>query len=216
MSARCVRAGAAVLAFLVPGCAGESRPAVDSMAGTEHTATQSEPLFEVDIWPGEGIPVIEAVRDSLPLLGAPRIGAPVTGTLTVRRGQPIEYDSSRYQTLAGVEVRVRAPTTISGSRIGPVRFLSIARYYSGADKDTVFDVAPSTAVELLQYRAEGTCFIRIDGDVVNAEACPTFDTTRFASSGEPRTLWWIRVRGQSATGWLLLSDSTARAVRRTF
>lgn len=205
-----------ILLILLVACGSETQSSIDSSGETRIVAERQEPVFEIDMWPGEGIPVIKAIRPSLSLFQFPRVEAAVVATLTVEPGQLLQYDSTRYQTLISAPLRVREPATIKGRDLGSVQHLSKDQYYSGAFKDSMFAVAPGSVVELLQHRAEGACFVRIGSFVVDAETCPAFDTARFETKGEPRTLWWIHVRTKSGSGWLQLSDSTAKTVQRQF
>lgn len=182
----------------------------------EQPSVASErPVFEIELWPGEGIPVIHSVRSELPLRQTPSVDAQIVDTLKTGIDAPIAYDSTRFQTVTAAVVRVLGEAVVPGRDLGAVRHLSLDQYYSRAFRDTTITLAPGVIMEYLQYRAEGTCFIRVGDRVVDANPCPVPDTTRFAMAGEPRTLWWIHVCG-SASGWLLLTHSTARVVRRTF
>ena len=49
-----------------------------------------------------------------------------------------------------------------------------------------------TSLEYLQYRAEGTCFVRLMGEVIDTDVCPAFDD-KFRVMAEPVTEWWVRV-----------------------
>lgn len=216
LATRTIRIHRSMLCVLLVACGTDAQPSIDSAGEARVPSGRPEALFEVEMWPGEGIPVVQAVRPRLSLVQFPRLGAPVTGTVVVEPGQRLEYDSTRFQTLRSVALKVRESSTIKGRDLGRLQRLSKDQYYSGAFKDSMFAVARGSALELLQYRAEGACFVRISGVVVDADTCPTFDTARFESRGEPYTLWWIHVRTRTASGWLQLSDSTAEVVRRTF
>lgn len=202
-------------AAITAACTGGDRRAVDSVAARPYAT--SSPSFEIGLWPGEGTPVIAAVRGGLPLMRSPSDAAAVTGTLHTDAGGRVAYDSTRFQTIAPATVRVTGSSAaVHGRFLGAVRSLSRDRYYSDAFRDTTIDVAPSQHFQFLQPRAEGSCFVRIDGSVIEADPCPSHDAASFAVSGEPALRWWIFVAGDSASGWLLVSDSTAKVVRREF
>lgn len=198
----------------IAACSGDQRVDTDSAAG--QPAADPAPIFTVGLWPGEGIPVIAAARDTLPLLRSPAAAAAVAGTLEVHAGQELTYDSTRVQTIAPATVRVTDSAELHGRFLGELQLLSREAYYSTAFPDTTITLAPGTTVEYLQPRAEGTCFVRVGDAILDADPCPTLDTTRFAVAGEPQTSWWVFARGDSASGWLLVSDSTAEVVRRKF
>lgn len=203
-----------LLALTIGACGHGERSTADS---AEHRAdTSSTPVFEVGLWPGEGIPVIAAVRDEIPLLRSPSPEAASAGSLSAAAGSHITYDSTRVQTISPATVRVADSAVVRGRFLGAVHVLSRDRYYSDVFRDTILAFAPSERFEYLQPRAEGSCFVRIDGSVVEADPCPTHDSASFALSGEPELRWWIFVTGDSASGWLLVSDSTAKVVRREF
>lgn len=201
-----------LLALTVGACSHGERPSADSVA--QRSDTSPAPVFEVELWPGEGIPVIAAVRDELPLLRSPSLEAASAGSLSAAPGSRITYDSTRLQTIAPAMVRVTDSAVVRGRFVGAVHLLSRDRYYSDAFHDTTVAVAPSERFEYLQPRAEGSCFVSIDGSVVEANPCPTHDSASFAVSGEPELRWWIFVTSDSASGWLLVSDSTVKVVRR--
>jgi hypothetical protein len=183
----------------------------------QRASIQATPAFEVGLWPGEGIPVVTAVRGGLPLRRSPSSDAAIAGTLSVAAGSRITYDSTRLQTIAPATVRVTdSSAVVHGRFLGAQHSLSRQSYHSDAFHDTTIDVARSERFEYLQPRAEGSCFVRIDGSVIEANPCPALDAASFSVSGEPQLRWWIFVAGDSASGWLLLSDSTAKVVRREF
>jgi hypothetical protein len=203
----------AALMILSVACTGREAATRDS---TPASPRVPEPTFEVALWPGEGIPVIHSVRDSLVLSTAPREGAPAAGVLRAKPGEPLRFDSTRYQTVGAAFVRALRPVTVEGRDLGARRFLAREEYYSGAFPDTTMTVAPPDSIEFLQHRAEGSCFVRIRGHVVDADPCPVFLADAFTPAAPPRTDWWVFVAGKAASGWLRLGDSTARVVDRRF
>ena len=173
--------------------------------------------FAVDLWPGEGIPVIEARRAVLLLRAAPDSSAIVVDSLSGRVGQRIAFDSTRFQTLRSGELRVVTPLRVAGRDLGEITHLTRDRYYHAPAPDVALTVVPPGTIEFLQYRAEGTCFVRIEKRVIDAQPCPGFGKESVEVVRQPVTQWWILVQGQRRTsGWLLVSDSTAKAVGREF
>jgi hypothetical protein len=205
---------AVLLALALAACGRGERPASDSVA--QRVDAQATPAFEIALWPGEGIPVIVAVRSELPLMRAPSPDASNAGPLGAAAGSRIDYDSTRLQTVSPAEVTVTDSAVVRGRFLGATHLLSRDRYYSDAFRDTTIALARNDRFEYLQPRAEGSCFVRIDSSVIEANPCPTHDSAGFAVSGEPVLRWWIFARGDSASGWLLVSDSTAQVVRREF
>jgi hypothetical protein len=183
---------------------------------TPPPTTPVPPVFELDLWPGEGIPVVHPVRSELALHGAASLSAPVATVVRVPLNTPLQYDTTRYQTIRPGRVRVLTSAKVLGRDFGDIRRLSSEAYYRGGARPASLDVAPTTIFDYLQYRAEGTCFVRIEGRVVDADPCPVQDKTAFRLESDPRLLWWIHVRTANGAGWLVLSDTTVREVSRTF
>ncbi len=209
-----VRLPTILLALTIVACGPGDRPTPDS---TEQRAdTSRTPTFEVALWPGEGVPVIAAVRGELPLLRSPSPEASSSGLLGAAAGSRIDYDSTRLQTISPAEVTATDSAVVRGRFLGTVRLLSRGRYYSDTFRDTTITLVPSQRFEYLQPRAEGSCFVHIDSSMIEANPCPAHASASFAVSGEPVLRWWIFVRSDSSSGWLLVSDSTAKVVRREF
>lgn len=191
----------------------------DRSAGSEELGAEDQgmaPVFETELWPGEGRPVIEAVGPVLVLRREPGIDAPVVARTEALSAEPIVFDSTRYQTIRPAEVAVQASAILTGRDFGIISYLSREAYYGSGSLDTTVELSPPMVFEYLQYRAEGTCFVRIGGRVLDAKPCPVSDTSRFRTAGDPETAWWVHAQAAGGDGWLLISDSTARIVGRTF
>ena len=176
----------------------------------------SRPVFEIDLWPGEGIPMLEAATNMVTLHRRPSPASPVTHQLQVAVGQRITYDSTTYQTMAPAPIRVLAPFNVRGRVLGNVTRLTRDRYYSSQYQLTSLPVDTTSQLEMLQYRAEGSCFVRLNGRVVDAQDCPAMNSIEFALEGEPVTRLWARVVDGRRVGWALVSDSTVRIAGRQF
>lgn len=171
----------------------------------------TEPVFETDLWPGEGIPIIEAATDSLRLYASPRAGLAPVAVRATRPGERIRFDSTRYVGLESIIFSATADS-ISGRHYGSTRYVRRDDYYGGGRDTTISAVAGAPmAPELLLYRAEGECFVRLRGLVLAAD-CPQNGVNPAAL----KTLWWAWTSGSSGAGWFLVSDSTARIVDRRF
>lgn len=175
------------------------------------------PVFEVDLWPGEGRPVFETVGKELRLLETPLQSANVMRNLAFPEGTRLRFDETRYQTLEPGRIEVLRDTVISGRTIGDRSLLTRDEYYSGAFPQESHEVRRGEAIEYLQYRAEGTCFVRIGSVVIDAEMCPVFIEAAFSQLSEPKVAWWIRIVDDSrAMGWLLVEDSVVKQTDRIF
>jgi len=201
----------AACAALVAACTGRS----ESLAAARAEAPAI--LFTVDLWPGEGVPVIETRRQRLLLRAMPDPDAPVIDTLRGAIGRRLSFDSTRFQTVRAGTLRVLDSIRLTGREIGTDNHVTRDQYYLQPLREVAIPVVAPSTVEYLQDRAEGTCFIRVDGKVIDANPCPAFTTDHVRVEREPITRWWIRVRGQGgASGWILVSDSTAQSTRREF
>ncbi len=168
-------------------------------------------FFESDLPPGEGPRVFEASSKVVNLRELPSISSKISKTVTVVLRQRFSFDDARYRTLQAGRIRALVDTHITGRMIGDLRRLSRSDYYSDRFRSANVEVPRGVSFEYLQYRAEGTCFVRIEGKVIDASPCPTIDKTTFKLEAEPKTELWIHVivPGDSA-GWLLVNESSLK------
>jgi hypothetical protein len=152
---------------------------------------------------------VGARSDELQLRASPSTASKIIATVGVSPGQRLSYDDQRYRTIQAGRIEVLSPSRVEGRLIGRVTRLSRADYYSDKFSDVKIEVKPGTRVEYLQYRAEGSCFVRIDGHVINASGCPTIDTSAFKLEAEPITVG-------NSSGWLLITPANVKEVRREF
>jgi hypothetical protein len=143
--------------------------------------------------------------------------AEVVDTLRGRSGQRVAFDSTRYQTIATGAFEILQPFLLTGRDLGNIRRLTLDRYYHSSLAETSIPLSAPATLEFLQHRAEGTCFVRVEQRVIDADPCPGFGRESVKVVREPVTRWWILTRGaRGVPGWLLVSDTTARSVRREF
>lgn len=181
------------------------------------SASHGSPQFEVGLWPGEGRPVFEAVATELAVRGQPSQGAGVVEHLRVTKGQEVEFGQTVHRTVTPGRLRALTKARIRGRRLGAIAQLSRDEYYAGDFPRAELVVNAGDLVEYLQYRAEGTCFVRIQGTVIDAEACPAQDARTFCVESKPELEWWIQVLVDGKPrGWLLVDSSSVKEVRRTF
>ncbi len=176
-----------------------------------------ESLLEVDFSPGEGRPVFEASSRKLELRYLPSASSKIIASVTVLPKKRLSFDKTLYRTLRSGKVSVLASTRVTGRLLGTVSRLSREDYYKRKFAPAIVDVQPGVNVEYLQYRAEGTCFVRIAGNVIDADPCPANDKSKFRVETEPKTEWWIHVVISSdLAGWLLVTGSSVKVVNREF
>jgi len=176
---------------------------------------QANAVFEIDMLPGEGGPVYEAASNELQLHALPSTASRILATIKVTAGQRLAYDDERYRTIQAGRIEALSASRIQGRLIGKVSRLSRNDYYNRNFASANIEVKSGAAVEFLQYRAEGSCFIRIAGDVIDAP-CPYIDIAAFKLAKEPITEEWIHTTIGGSTGWLLASGPGIKEVDRTF
>lgn len=173
-------------------------------------------VFETEIAPGEGLPRLRATGP-LQLRDQPDTTRPGHATVHLPLNRDLTFDATIYRTVRPGELRVQAATEIVGRLLGPIKRLSREEYYRGRYSRGSVAVARSGSIEYLQSRAEGHCFVRIDGNVIEADRCPAADTQSLALVREPTTEWWVRItRDSSPLGWVLVDDKQIKVVGRSF
>jgi hypothetical protein len=221
-------AGPALLALLAAcgtdrNSTPESADSSTPVSAPSSAAAAAEPVgeratgFAIDLWPGEGIPVIQARRAILLLQATTDPNSAVVDSLVGDVGARIPFDSTRYVTLEPGLIRVTSPLQLTGRNLGAVQHLSRERYHSKEPPQIADSMAPPATIVYLQDRAEGTCFVRVGQRVIDADPCPALGQGNVRVERRPITSWWIGVRGQGGRfGWVVVSDTTAQSVQREF
>lgn len=195
----------------------EAHPATDGTPVEAGTQLADRPIFVTETWPEEGRPVFETTGRPLVLLAAPDRGSEVVDSVaSPGEGLPVDFDSTRFQTLEPGRIAVASADTVRGRIFGDVDYLSREVYYRSDVPVETLDLSAGDTILYLQYRAEGTCFVEIDGSVIDADLCPTFRTESFEIVSEPRTAWWVRTTSATGEpGWILVGEAV-RETGRTF
>ncbi len=167
--------------------------------------------FESGLWPGEGRPVFIA-RADLPLQESPVKNSREIPNLKILKGQKIDFKETRYRTVKSGAIIVKAPVSLSVTSYGKGDYLSSDAYYHQGLKKNIH-LKSGDSLEYLQYRAEGECLIRMNGEVL---AIPPHENIRIAS--EPLTEWWVLAvdKQKKPLGWVLIDDQTVKFVKRQF
>jgi hypothetical protein len=169
-------------------------------------------VFECDLWPGERLfPERLEVACRVELRDAPSDTAKILPGATVGPGQAFSFEQTRYVTREAGAFIATAATKIHGRVLGSIRYLSKDFYYRGGPGNADIPVAPGTRVEYLQYRAERTCFVRLRGDVIDADPCPLY-VAGFQLLEEPIVEKWAAPTAGKSTGWLKLDDECVKVV----
>ena len=168
--------------------------------------------FETNMGPGEGPTEYAAASNTLQLRELPSGASRTVRTVRVSHEQRLPYDDTRYRTTQAGHIRVLVSSHITGRMIGPVRGLSSKEYSSDKFHDVNVEIRMGRDIEYLQYRGEGTCFVRLQGNVIEADPCPIYSKSKFKLEIEPKTELWIHTSVGDSVGWLLVNDATAKIV----
>lgn len=163
--------------------------------------------FESALFPGEGPIRIRASGDEMVLRKAPMAHAGIADTIRLVKGEIINWSNARFRTVVPGLLIVSEDCSIDGSRYGPVFYLSRTDYYRFSGKWETFRFSKRDTIEYLQYRAEGSAFLRMDGIVISAELLsPKSAALREIRS--PQLELWIEVedRDGKPVGWFRLKD----------
>ena len=79
-----------------------------------------------------------------------------------------------------------------------------------------FRLAAGERVDYLVMRAEGSCFVRVRGVVVEAEPCPTANPSGFRLKEGPKTELWVHASSSNLNGWVLVDEDAIKIVDREF
>lgn len=169
-------------------------------------------FFQVGVWPGEGRPVFEA-NGPVQLRAEPAGSAEVTSVLNVPAGQPLTFDETVYRTMTPGLFLARRRSVVKGRDLGDLTTLSRMDYYTGRFEQVELPVSAGERIEYLQYRAEGTCFVRVRSRIIDAHMCPTESPDDFDMRSEPTVEWWIHLVDGRA-GWVAVSSDTVKVVGR--
>lgn len=173
-------------------------------------------VFSTDLWPGEGTPVLVAKGDSLGLKAAPSTSSKDISRVRTKPGERLSFVETRYVTTEGGLLRAREASVLEGRRFAGSGTISRDGYYASNVPAGRISVNPSQTLDYLQDRAEGTCFVRIEGVLLEASDCPANDPDRFELLREPVVEWWVRLDSPGAKGWLKVDDSSVRELEREF
>ena len=176
------------------------------------TGQAGSAVFESDLWPGERpFPERLHVACRVELRKGPSDATEVLQGTAVQTGQSFSFDQTRYVTRQTGAFRAVADTKIHGRNLGQIRYLSRESYYRGGWGYGDIPVVAGALIEYLQYRAEGTCFVRFRGDVIDANMCPLY-VPGFELVKEPIVDRWAAVSVGRSTGWLKVDNKCVKVV----
>jgi len=189
----------AALAAMEPVRA-SSAAAVSPVLSTAPLAAASGGVFTYEGWPGEGRPrpVWIGAEADLTLWAEPRPGSAVTARIPLPKGTALRFDASRVVTRSAGRGRVRSAMEVRWRDLGVLDTLPAERYAAGTS--LTLPLETGKLFEILAYRAEGLCFLRLDG-IVYEGGCPQNARERFEVLSEPQTTWWLHAEMPEGKGW---------------
>ena len=163
--------------------------------------------FESALFPGEGPIRVRASGDEMVLRKAPMAYAGIADTIRIAQGEIIKVSNARFRTVVPGLFLVSDDCSIDGKRYGRVFYLSRLDYYRGGGKWETFRFSKRDTIEYLQYRAEGSAFLRMDGIVIKAELL-TPESVALREIRSPQLELWIEVEDKynDPLGWFQMKD----------
>ena len=171
--------------------------------------TQTAPAFVIEMAPGEGIPHYTARGSTLAVREAPSSNAEIIARVEISAGTTVEYSATRFQTLQPGLLVATNDTEIRGRNLQARRHLTRDDYYRHAGDRSSVSVQRGDSIQYLQYRAEGTCFVIVRGDLWDSNECPALPGSAFTTLSDPIVEWWIQIAGEHVpVGWVLVDPAT--------
>jgi len=184
-------------------------------AGSEVVPQPPPMTFESEFWPEEGIPVYQAQANSLQVFALPDRNSKSLGFATFEIGDEITFDGFRYRTIRPGKLETLKPNTLRARNLGLLSYISRDTYYDSPGEEIEIELRPGDTIEYLQYRAEGTGFLRWRGLVLDAEINSVSFRNSLKEVVEPVAQGWLRIPFQHGMGWIP-ADETIREVDRRF
>ncbi len=175
-----------------------------------YNCLRNDELFVSEFWPEEGIPVFKSNTTLLILHTFPSRGSPVVKEEDAQVGKEIKYNAFRYRTLIPGRAVAKKDGRLSGMNLGAINYISKDYYYNAYYHSQNITYKKDEEIEYLQYRAEGSCFIRRNGDVYLIDYCPWLAKhDEILMIQEPLTELWIHVISENGEplGWLLKQNN---------
>ena len=164
--------------------------------------------FASGMTPGEGGPHYETLAGGIELYAEPEAGAALIARVDPPPGTRFEFEEVRFRTLESAPVKLKAPIRVRGRSFGCISLLSRDDYYRGQYPEVDISLPEGAEFAYLQYRAEGTCFVRVGDAVLDTDdLCPPGDYEgSLEMAAEPATELWVKTTLEGVNGWLRVDE----------
>lgn len=170
--------------------------------------------FSTDVWPGEGRPVLEVTSGPLTLFDDPDSRSQ-SRAISAVKGTRIEFTDSYYCTQSTGVLRILTALSVAGRKFGQQSHFTKSEYYSPFEPAEL-EFRSGDLVTIMQYRAEGYCFVRWGGELFEVDLCTFIGQKTVEVVDEPITEWWVKLSIDGAVGWALVDQIDLQVVGRTF
>ena len=167
--------------------------------------------FESGMLPGEGHKRILAAADEVTLHHAPSSCSSIAKKLRINRGAEIKFNDVRFRTIKPGLFVAERPGSLEGTDYGPISYLSEEDYIRFRGNWKRFIFSEGDTIQYLQYRTEGSGFVRFRGQVIGAELLSK-KSLALVQTRDPIVEIWIRVTDDEGVsiGWYRVDDDTVR------
>lgn len=171
-------------------------------------------VFESEFWPEEGVPQFVSRAERLLLRARPSSDAPLVAEWLIKTNEAVPFDGFRYRTVRPGSMVARRDGELVGRNLGRTDYVSHANYFRDGGENVTVRFRTGDSIEYLQYRAEGTAFLRWQGLALDTDLPSNSD---FELTSHPVAESWVRVEDPSSgsSGWVLV-DEQLEEVRRQF
>jgi hypothetical protein len=166
-------------------------------------------VFSVGLWPNEGKPTLSSLGKPIPVFKMPSSKSAKIGDLALKKAQTINFSDAVTITLKPGLILFNKGSELKGTDYGSVTTLSRDEYY---DRGTPFNekTTKDETFEYLQYRAEGSFFIRRKGKIFALESGPK-------PLSQPTIEWWVRLKlpkNKLDAGWIKFESAMMQDQRQ--
>lgn len=190
---------------------------LDRLAPGLPKGNRQGPTFESEFWPEEGRPQFRPRRSRLVLRGRPTVEAPVVREIDIVVGSRLDFSAFRYRTLRPGVATARSAGSLHGRSFGNASYISSEMYYGTHAQYRDYPFQLGDVIEYLQYRAEGSGFLRLKDEVLDVSLPWLEKNSPLQLSEDPACEGWLQLvdLNNRPIGWLLI-DESVEEIGRTF